>query len=202
MILSSFFASLAQSADPRFRRVVLLGVALALGLLVAVYLGFLWLIQWAVPDTLTVPFIGPVGGIDAVVSWGSGLLMLLLSVFLMVPVASAFTGLFLEDIAQAVEDRHYPNLPPAHPVTLMDGMIASVNLFGLIVLANGLALVLYLFAGPLIPIVFWAVNGYLLGREYFTLVAMRRVGKPRARALWQVNRLRIWGAGVLMAAPL
>jgi CysZ protein len=202
MILSSFFAALSQATDPRFRRVVLLGVGLALALLVAAYLAFLWLIQWAVPDTLTLPFIGPVGGIDAVVSWGSALLMILLSVFLMVPVASAFTGLFLEDVAQAVEDRHYPGLPPAQPVKLIDGMIASVNLFGLIVLANVLALVLYLFAGPLIPIIFWAVNGYLLGREYFTLVAMRRVAKPRARALWQTNRLRIWAAGVLMAAPL
>ena len=34
--------------------------------------------------------------------------MIGLSVFLMVPVASAFTGFFLEDVAEAVEDRHYP----------------------------------------------------------------------------------------------
>jgi CysZ protein len=34
--------------------------------------------------------------------------MIGLSVFLMVPVASMFTGLFLEDVAAAVEARHYP----------------------------------------------------------------------------------------------
>ena len=30
---------------------------------------------------------------------------------------------------------------------------------------------LYLVSGPLAPLIFYAVNGYLLGREYFELVA-------------------------------
>ena len=47
----------------------------------------------------------PITGIDALLGWGSLFLMLGLSVFLMVPVASAFSGLFLEDIADAVDDR-------------------------------------------------------------------------------------------------
>ena len=65
-----------------------------------------------------------------------------------------------------------------------------------------LALVLYIFAGPFIPVVFWAVNGWLLGREYFTLVATRRIGRERAKALRAQNSGRIWLAGILMAAPL
>lgn len=202
MILSSFLDALGQLADRRFRRVLWLGLALTLGLLIAVYAGFLWLIQSLSPDVITIPFIGPVGGLDTLLSWGSALLMIGLSIFLMVPVASAFTGLFLEDVAQAVEDRHYPALPPATPVPLGTALIDSLNFFGVLVAVNVLALFLYAFAGPFIPIVFWAVNGYLLGREYFTLVAMRRIGRAGAKALRRANAGTIWLAGALMAAPL
>ncbi|WP_434621925.1 EI24 domain-containing protein [Tabrizicola sp. M-4] len=202
MILSSFLAALGQWTDARFRRVVLLGVALTLALLVAVYALMLVAIQWLVPETTTLPLLGPVGGLDTLLSFGSILLMLLASVFLMVPVASAFTGLFLEDVVDAVEDRHFPTLPDARPQRLSEGLIGAVNFFGIALAANLIALFLWPFAGPLVPVLFWSVNGYLLGREYFTLVAQRRIGRDEAKALWRANKARIWGAGVLMAAPL
>ena len=202
MIFASFFKALGQIGDPRFRRVMGLGVLLALALLAAVYAGFLVLINSFVPGTIDLIFVGPITGIDALLGWGSLFLMLGLSVFLMVPVASAFSGLFLEDIADAVEDRHYPGLPPVTPVRLGDSLVDSLNFLGLVIAANVLALVLYIFAGPFIPVVFWAVNGWLLGREYFTLVATRRIGREGAKALRAQNTGRIWLAGILMAAPL
>ena len=202
MIFPSFFKALSQIGDPRFRRVMGLGVLLALALLVAVYAGFLVLINSFVPGTIDLIFVGPITGIDALLGWGSLFLMLGLSVFLMVPVASAFSGLFLEDIADAVEDRHYPGLPPVNPVRLGDSLVDSLNFLGLVIAANVLAFLLYIFAGPFIPVVFWAVNGWLLGREYFTLVATRRIGRERAKALRAQNSGRIWLAGILMAAPL
>jgi CysZ protein len=50
--------------------------------------------------------------------------------------------------------------------------------------------------------VFWLVNGWLLGQEYFMLVAQRRLGRVAARGLRRQNRLTLWAAGTLMAAPL
>jgi uncharacterized protein involved in cysteine biosynthesis len=202
LIFSSFFKALGQIGDRRFRRVMGLGVLLALALLAAVYAGFLALIDSFAPGSIDIPFIGPITGVEALLGWGSLFLMLGLSVFLMVPVASAFSGLFIEDIADAVEDRHYPGLPPVTPVRLGDSMVDSLNFLGLVIAANVLALVLYIFAGPFIPVVFWAVNGWLLGREYFTLVATRRLGREGAKALRAQNSGRIWLAGILMAAPL
>ena len=202
MIIGDFLKALAQLADPRFRRVMALGVLLSLALLVAVYAGFLALIQTLTPDSIDIPFVGPVEGLDTLLSWGSGLLMIGLSVFLMMPVASAFTGLFLEDVAQAVEDRHYPALPPAIRIPLGDALVDAVNFMALLIAVNAVALVLYAFAGPFIPVVFWAVNGLLLGREYFTLVAMRRLGREGAKALRKRHRGKVWLAGTLMAAPL
>lgn len=202
MIFSDFARALGQLSDPRFLRVVLFGIALALALLVGVYALFLWLIESLAPGTVEIPLIGPVGGIDTLLSWGSFFLMLVLSVFLMVPAASAFSGLFLEDVAQAVEDRHYPHLPPVPRMRLSDMLIDTANFVGLLIAVNVLALILYGFAGPFIPVVFWAVNGLLLGREYFTLVAMRRLGREGAKALRARHRGQIWLAGTLMAAPL
>jgi CysZ protein len=202
MIWASFTAALGQMGDPRFLKVTALGVALTIALLVGVYAATLWLLEWLAPETISIPFVGPIGGIDTLIGIGSILLMLGLSVFLMVPVASAFSGLFLDTVAAAVEDRHYPGLPPATPLPLADTVIGSLNFFGLVVFINFLALIGYIFAGPLAPVIFWVLNGYLLGREYFSLAAERRLPKPQARALRKANAGRVWLAGILMAAPL
>ena len=202
MIFSDFLRALGQLDDRRFLRVVLLGVALALALLVAVYALFLWLIESWAPGSVNIPLIGPVGGLDTLLGWGSFFLMLGLSVFLMVPVASAFSGLFLEDVAAAVEDRHYPGLPPVPRARLSDTLVETANFFGLLVAVNIGALFVYIFTGPFIPLAFWALNGFLLGREYFTLVATRRLGRPAAKVLRGQHWLQIWLAGTLMAIPL
>lgn len=202
MILGDFLKALGQVSDPRFRRVLWLGIALALALLFAIYGVFLWVIQWLTPDSVILPLVGEVRGVGTLLSFGSILFMIGLSVFLMVPVASAFTGLFLEDVAAAVEARHYPHLPAAPPIPAWEAVVDSVNYFGLLVAVNVAALVAYAFAGPLVPVIFWALNGLLLGREYFMLVAMRRLGRAGARELRARHRLAIWAAGVLMAMPL
>ena len=75
-------------------------------------------------------------------------------------------------------------------------------LAGVLVGANILALVLYALFAPAAVFIFWGVNGFLLGREYFTLAAIRRVGRTEAKRLRGKHGLTIWAAGVLMAIPL
>lgn len=202
MIFADFLKAVSQIGDPRFRRVLGFGIALTIGLLVAVYAVFLAVIQVFVPDQITIPLVGPVGGLDTLLGWGSLLFMIGLSVFLMMPVASAFTSLFLDDVAQAVEDRYHPGLPPPRRMAWGDAFVDSLNFFGLLVAVNTVALIFYAFAGPFSPIIFWAVNGFLLGREYFTLVAMRRMPRAEAKVLRSRHWLSVWAAGALMAAPL
>jgi len=59
-----------------------------------------------------------------------------------------------------------------------------------------------LVCGPLAPFVFWIVNGYLFGREYFELVALRRLQGPEMKTLRRGNAMQIWLSGTLMAVPL
>ena len=202
MILRAFVLALGQLGDPRFRKVVWVGIGLALALQIGIYALFLGFVETFAPATLDIPFVGPVGGLDTLLSIGSALLMIGLSVVLMVPVATAFTGIFLEDVVQAVEDRHYPGLPPVTRATYLDTLVETANFLGLLLGVNALALLIYPFAGLAAPLVFWGVNGFLLGREYFTLVASRRIGRVAARAMRRNNWGRIWLAGALMAAPL
>lgn len=202
VILASFFAALGQMGDARFRRVIGFGVLLALLLLVAVYALFLLMLSTLTPDSVDLPFVGPVDGLHTLLGWSSLFVMLALSVFLMVPAAAAFAGLFLEDVVAAVEARHYGWLPPARPQGLLAGLKDSVNLFGLIVLVNiGLLLALPFTAGFALP-VWYLANGYLLGREYFSLVALRRMPPAAMRDMRRSHGLGIWAAGVLMALPL
>jgi CysZ protein len=202
MIFTAFLRALAQLGDRRFRRVVGIGILLALALLVAIYALFLQAVWWITPDSVDVPFVGVVTGLETLLGWASLLLMLGLSVFLMVPVASAFTGFFLEDVAEAVETRHYPHLPPARALPMVEALRQSVNFIGVVLVVNVVALFLYPMVGPATPLVFWAVNGFLLGREYFTLVALRRLPLPEVKAMRSRHRWRLWLAGTLMAAPL
>lgn len=202
MIFADFAKALGQLGDGRFLRVMLWGVMLAAALLTGAYAALLWVIETFTPGSIDIPFVGPVGGLDTLLSWGSVLLMAGLSVFLMIPVASAFSGLFLEDVAQAVEDRHYPGLPAPERQNFGDVLIETANFIGLLLALNSVALLLYAFVGPFSPLLFWGLNGYLLGREYFTLVATRRLGREGARMMRKAYGLRIWAAGVLMAAPL
>ena len=202
MILDDIRKALGQIGDPRFRKVLFLGLGLTLALLLGASVGTGWLVAWLVPDTLTLPFIGQVTFLQDIASGLSVVAVLGLSVFLMVPVAAAFSGLFLDTVADAVEARHYPHLPPAPRVPLGDAAIDAVNFTGILIGVNLLALMLWFFAGPLAPFVFWGLNGYLIGREYFQMAAMRRIGRQAARQLRRDNRLTILAAGMLMAAPL
>lgn len=202
MIFSDFAKALGQLGDPRFRSVLGKGVGLTVLLLFAVYAVIGTAVGWFAPDTLTLPFIGEVSWVDDLLSWASILLMFVLSVFLMVPVASAFTSMFLDEVADAVEERHYPALPSANSVSFAEGLRDSLNFLGILIAANIGALVLYLIFAPMAPFIFWGLNGFLLGREYFQLVAMRRIGRTAAKNAFRQNIGQIWLAGGLMAIPL
>ena len=202
MIFTSFLKALGQIGDPRFRKVLLLGIGLTFAVLVAVTAAFLGLLQWAAGDESTVPFLGPVSWLDDLLTWAGLGVMLLLSVVLMVPVASAITSMFLDEVAHAVEDRHYPHLPPAPSQPLWDAIRDTVNFLGVIIAANLVALILYAIFAPMAVFIFWALNGYLLGMEYFQLAAMRRIGRAAAKKMRRRHVWTIWAAGVLMAMPL
>ena len=203
MIFTDFLKAVAQLPDPRFRRVLGLGIMLTIALLVGAYALILWFITATTGEGIDIPGVdGPVTWVGDLLGWGSLGIMLILSVFLMVPVASAITSLFLDDVAQAVEDKHYPHLKPVPRVPFFDGLRDTVSFLGVLIGANLLAIFAYILLPFLFFAIFYGLNGYLLGREYFQIAAMRRLGRAGAKELRKKNKGQVWLAGCLMAVPL
>jgi len=200
------FESIARGWGDLFRpgsmKVLIKGVALALVLLIALWVGLVWLIGLFLPDTITLPWIGEVDWIGSAIGFASFGVMILASVFLMAPVTSIFTGFFLEDVAEMVETAHYPHLPAVRNLSLAESLGDTLRFFGVILGANLLALIIYPFVIPLAPVLFLGLNGYLLGREYFQMAAQRRMHRDEARAFYDANRGTVWMTGAIMALPL
>ena len=112
----------------------------------------------------------------------------------------------LEKIARAVEARHYPDLPPAREEPVAEILTNAARFAGITIVLNLLVfvfvvpiLLITIVLIPLIPFVFYALNGYLLGREYFEFAAVRRLESAAGRALRKQYRTRIFLCGILIA---
>lgn len=202
MIASALSKALSQLSDPRFLRVVLIGVGVSLIALLLSYVLVFWGIGWLIGDGITVPFLGHIAWVDDVASWASVVLMMGLSVFLMVPIAQAVQSVFFDEVADAVEARHYPHLPAAKHVPFWDALADGLQAVLVLIFANIIALMVYFAIPPLAPFVFYGLNGFLLGREYFQVSALRREGRAGALALRRRHITVIWITGVAMAVPL
>ena len=200
-LITDFLRAAGQLSDGRFVGVLAWSLALTLGLLAGLSLGAVWLVG-LLPVSFDLPLIGEVATPLAAVRGLALGAMVLLSALLMFPVAAMFVNLMLDRIVDAVEARHYPELAPARPMGLGEAVKGAIG-FTLVVLGVNLAaMIFYLVSGPFAPLIFWAVNGYLFGREYFELVALRRLEPAAMRRLRGRHLWRIWLAGTLMAVPL
>lgn len=135
------------------------------------------------------------GWFDGVVGILSALVIAAGMAFLIAPVSAIIAGLFLDDAADGVEKASYPNDAPGQALPLGQSILSSLRFFLVVIAANLVALVFLLVPGVNI-VIFFLVNGYLLGREYFEFAAARYVGPERARAWRGRNQGRVWLAGL------
>lgn len=201
-MITAYRLAITQLRDPRYRRLLWPGIALALVLLFVLYAFVLLIVQLLAPGALFLPITGQVQGVGSLFSFGSILYLLGLSVFLMVPVASIFTGLYLNDVADAVEAEHYPDLPARNRIGLRESVNDGLRYFGLLVALNVLGMGVFAISNGWGIVLLWAVNGVLLAREYGTMIARRRHDADTARALTKRRLWRLWLPGSLLAAGL
>ncbi|WP_378945603.1 EI24 domain-containing protein [Paracoccus sp. R86501] len=190
----------ADLLRPRILRLVLLGVALTIGLFVALQAAIFWVIRLWLPGGFTLPWIGQIE-LSHVLSWGSLALFPLMGIFLMAPVAAGFSGLFAEQVADAVEQIHYPRRR-GKSVDFLDGLLESLAVVVAVLAVSLASLLLTPFLGPLAPVLFFGANGWLLGREFFQMAARRHMDAVQANDLRRANSLRVTLTGVLVALGL
>lgn len=164
-----------------------------------VLLGLLsWLLIKAIDLLPAMPWLW----LNATLSVLATLGVLLAVVLLLSPVAMIVIGVFLDEIADKVDRRYYPgNSPPRHQ-SLREILSASIGLALLTLVLNLAALPIYIFLHGLNVLVYFVLNGVLIGREYYLLVAARRLAPQPAKALRKQHGVKIFLVGVVVAALL
>jgi CysZ protein len=125
-------------------------------------------------------------------------LFLLGALMLGPPVAALFASLFLDQLAQHIEARDYPgNVAP--PASFARVLRAGLRFAGLVLGVNLMLVPVELGLPGAGEILSLLVNGWLLGREYFELTALRHLELADADRLRRQNQAAIWAAGTLIA---
>src|SRR5436305_1144138 len=191
-MLAALLRAFAVLPTPPLRRVVLRSLVLAMASFVVLWVGAAVLLdRAALFDWAALNWVVDILGALAVlgVTW-----------LLFPAVVTLVTGFFLERVAAAVEARDYPGQPPPRRAPLREILATTLRLMGLTILLNLLALPVYLLAPGINVFLFLGTNGYLFGREYFEVVALRRLDVAEARRMRQRFGARVFVGGVVIAA--
>ena len=203
-MISSFRLAASQLLHPSLRRYLFGGILGAACVFALLWAGVWWLLAGIDPTSL--PLIGWLVDLSSgLFDWIAGFVIAttlgLVTLLLYPGVVILIVSLFLDHVANAVEARHYPNLPPARPQKLAEIIFQSMRFAGVLVTLNLLALPIYavlIFLPPFNIVLFYLLNGYLIGREYFELVAARRLEPEATRTLRKNSRGRLLVAGAIL----
>lgn len=189
-MISALVKGVQQLGDKRTQKPLWISVGVALGVFVV-----LWVTSGA---AIKYTAIFDYGWLETIAD-GLGWALILVITWVLFPgVVSAVVALFLDQIAESVEARHYPNLGPAQGQAMGEQVMTAVRFLGVMVLLNLLILPTMLL-GPVYPVLFYCVNGYLLGREYFEMVAARRMDMAGTYRLRKAHGGRLFLTGVAIA---
>ncbi|GAB4067962.1 sulfate transporter family protein [Ancylobacter sonchi] len=189
-MLQDAVAAFGRTFSPAYRRVLIRSVLIALGLLAALGIGAHWALTYFVMldwgwAQLTLDILAAVG-------------IFIGAIFLVPPVTSLVAGLFLDEVAERAEVEDFPADPPGRALPFVRSLAMTLKFFGVMLVVNVIALALLLVPGVNL-VVFYIANGYLLGREYFQLAAMRFRSEEEAGELRRRHRLSIFLAGLIIA---
>ncbi len=188
-MLTAASQAFQQLFTPPFRVILFKCLGFTIGLLVVLIIAA----EWVFGHFVSLP-----GWIETTIEWLGGLALVFGSIFVIPAVTSLIAGLYLDEIAGQVERVYYPADPPGHELPVLQSVGIALKFFLVVVLVNVLVLFLLLVPGINL-IAFYLGNGYLLGREYFELAAMRHLPVEEAKRLRQANRGTIFVGGVVIA---
>jgi len=96
------------------------------------------------------------------------------------PISTVFISIFLDDIIDCVEEKYYADNKAGKRLGVTHLAFLALRIMFFLILFNILLIPLYaifIFWIPIIPmIIFYLLNGYLLGWGYYEMVAVRHLG--------------------------
>lgn len=194
-MISAFFKALGDLGSPRFRSVLLQCTVLSLA--TAVILWFA--IRWGLNHTEVIGELAFFGNwLETIVDWLGGIAAFVLLILLLPAFLGIYASLYIETICRAVEARHYPHLAPPRDQSIMEAITTGLKFAVFLVVANLLLLTLF-WLGPIYMAIAWAVNGYLLGREYLEMVGFRRMDPAELKSFRRAKRGSVFLPGLMLA---
>ena len=190
-MIEAALLALGDALSPPFRAVLLKSIGLSL--LALVVLG-------AVLELAATELIG--FGNDALnlATWIlTGIGILAAAGFLMPTVVSAVASFYVDEIAAITERTRYPLEPEGRAMTMGGALAVGLRFTVIVLVMNLLALILLLVPGVNL-VAWWLINGYLLGRLYFELAALRFHPYAEATALRRLFAGRVFVGGLVIAA--
>ncbi|WND04113.1 EI24 domain-containing protein [Temperatibacter marinus] len=206
MVIDSVNKTWQQLLHPAFRKVFFIGTGLSILTMIVLLITFFsywpegmitgwdWLDgklhEWGWADTtfaiLAIPLFGIVG------------------YFLFPPIARVVMGVMNEQIMDAVEEDYYPHNLKKREVGFTENLVHALK-FGIVVLVvNLLALIPYLILLTTLGIgtlvLYLLINGYLVGREYMEIAALRHMSFQEMKAFRIRHQSKMMLGGIANAA--
>lgn len=192
-MIDAALAAAGQIFTPAFRKALWKTLGLTLALLA---------LAWVILHKLVVAGAAlPYPWASTALSFLSGVGLFIGLAFLVTPVSFVVAGFFFDELAETVEQEIAPGEAPGRPLSLSGALWLSVKFAAVSLAVNLLALLLLLLPG-LNAAAFFGANAYLSGRGYFELAASRYLSFAEVRRLRRLNALRLFAAGLVIAAML
>ncbi len=192
-MIRAFELAIRQLADPRLRTIVWQSLGLSLVLQIAIGV----LAWWALQSLATFQWTW----LNETIRWLGGAAVAVLALMLFPASFGIVISVFMEKIADIVESEHYPQLGPARGIPLWTGLWSGILFLMALVAINLVMLPFYivaLFVAGLGAILFYGVNGWLAGREYYEQVALRRRDPAQVKSWRKANIGTLWLAGMVI----
>lgn len=190
-MFASVGKALSMIFDPALFGVVARSLALTLILFIALFLGLQWGLHHVPP--LHWPWL------NTVIDWVASLALVVLLFIVGAPVAALFGTFFLDGVAKSVERKYYPADAPSHGAPFFASLFVALRFTGLVIVATFALLPFDVMLPGVGSAATLVVDGWLLGREYFELAALRHLSRGEADEMRKRHRFAILGGGVLLA---
>ncbi|MDG1287409.1 MAG: EI24 domain-containing protein [Rickettsiales bacterium] len=172
--------------------------ALAAGFVIMVGVSMVqsWLGPW-MPSGDTLGFAW-LGWIADFIFWGLSVAAFVVPAFLIFWSLMIFIASFFDEhIAEKIETHRYPKMALGTNQPFWQEIRHDI-LFVLKTIFLNLLLVIIPLFWPFWPLLFPALNAYLLGTYFFMMAGGRHVGKKEAKKLAKTHRWKVMGAGLLI----
>ena len=175
--------SILDLFDSKMRAVFLKTVSISIIVILGVTL-----LLWGLFDSVQ---IFEFSFLNKLISWAIGAILFIIASAVLGPMMIVIGGIYSEDIAHYVEKKHYPNRVGHRFVGVAESIKTGGRLLFSSFIVNILLTPIYIVGGffPIISVlIFFGVNGYLLSRELFEIVASRHFERNDRVLFWRANR--------------